>query len=150
MTILFSATTLSFYDDSINEKIPAGSIEISEELWMSLINSQSEGKIIQADENGNPISVFPNLDKSQTIQEYENAAQKNLDFVAQSWGYDSLVAAASYANSTNPQFKAEAEALIAWRDNLWDTAYTIEAGKLPKTVGDFLALLSAAPTKPVA
>ena len=80
---------------------------------------------------------------------YETAAQAKLDLVAQSWGYDSLITAASYANSTNAQFKAEAEALIAWRDSYWTEAYTVEAGTLPATAEAFVALLPVAPIKPV-
>jgi hypothetical protein len=87
--------------------------------------------------------------KNQIIAQYEFAAQINLDKVAQSWGYDSLVSAASYSGSSNPQFKAEAEALINWRDNYWSEAYTIETGTLPATADAFLALLPKAPIKPV-
>ena len=94
-------------------------------------------------------SAYNIANKVQTISDYKTAVQANLDSVANSWGYDSLAIAASYANSTNPQFKAEAEALIAWRDNYWTEAYTIEAGTLPATSDAFLALLPAAPTKPV-
>ena len=87
--------------------------------------------------------------QKNVISQFETAAQKNLDLFANSWGYDSLAIAASYANSTNPQFKAEAEALIAWRDNYWTEAYTIEIGALPNTVEGFLAMLPTAPTKPI-
>ena len=80
---------------------------------------------------------------------YELAAQANLDLVAKSWGYSSLVSAASYANSTNAQFEADAKALISWRDNYWTEAYTIEAGTLPANAEDFVAMLPVAPTKPV-
>lgn len=39
--------------------------------------------------------------------------------VAQEKLYANAVSCASYANSTNPQWKAEAEAFIAWRDSLY-------------------------------
>ena len=87
--------------------------------------------------------------KEQTIFLYEGAAQQNLDSTAQSWGYNSMNTAVTYANSTNLQFKADAEALIAWRDSYWTEAYTIEAGTLPSTAEAFVAMLPAAPTKPV-
>ena len=80
----------------------------------------------------------------------EAATQKNLDSVAKSWGYDSLISAASYSSSTNPKFKAESDALVAWRDATWSKVYEIESGKMPKTVNDFLARLPAAPTQPTA
>lgn len=93
--------------------------------------------------------------KSHLIGQYESSAQSNLDSVAQSWGYDSVVSAVSYANSTIAQFKAEAVALIEWRDAVWSSAYTllanVQAGKklAPKTVDEFLALLPIAPGRPV-
>ena len=60
-----------------------------------------------------------------------------------------MTVAVSYAASTNSQFKAEAEALIAWRDTYWTQAYTIEAGTLPATAEAFVALLPEAHSKPV-
>ena len=93
-------------------------------------------------------SWAPLPSKDQTIALYEGAAQKNLDKTAQSWGYDSLNAAASYVASTNPQYEADAKALIEWRDSYWAEAYTIEQGTLPDTAEAFVAMLPAAPTKP--
>ena len=150
MTIYYSPTTKSFFDTAINFEIPDDKIEVSEEVWSDLTLARSNGKIIEINSKGKPVAVNPPAPtKDQIIDKFNMAANGKINTVATSWGYDSIVSAASYANSTNPQFKAEAEALIAWRDNLWGTAYTIEAGKLPKTVEDFLALLPEAPAKPV-
>lgn len=150
MTIYYSKSTNSFYDPSINEEIPSEKVEISFETWQSLLKGQGQGKAINSDNSGNPILVdLPKPAKTDLISQYEFVAQSNLDAVAKSWGYDSLVSAASYAGSSNPQFKAEAEALINWRDNYWAEAYTIEAGTLPATADAFLALLPEAPIKPV-
>lgn len=85
---------------------------------------------------------------------YENAAQALLDATAQSWSYDSIISAASYANSGVPQFKAEALALIGWRDAVWQAAYALEAAvvkgtqALPASTTAFLALLPSAPARP--
>lgn len=149
MTIYYSKSTNSFYDPSINEEIPSDKVEISFETWQSLLKGQGQGKAINSDKSGNPILVDPpKPTKEDLIPQYEFAAQSNLDAVAKSWGYDSLAIAASYANSTNAQFKAEAETLIAWRDNYWSEAYTIESGTLPATAEAFVAALPAAPSKP--
>jgi len=88
--------------------------------------------------------------KEFIISTYEGAAKINLDTVAQSWGYDSIMTAISYVSSTNAQYKAEAEALNAWRDSYWAEAYTIEQGTLPDTAEAFVAMLPAAPTRPTA
>jgi len=58
MTKYFNANPVSFYDSEINV-IPTNSIEITDELWVSLLNGQSSGKIIVADSNGNPILQDP-------------------------------------------------------------------------------------------
>lgn len=85
---------------------------------------------------------------------YEGAAQALLDSTAQAWGYDSAVSACSYGLSTVPQFKAEAQALLAWRDALWQAAYALEAQvvagsvPLPASPAAFLALLPPAPARP--
>ena len=86
--------------------------------------------------------------KEQIVFTYEIAARQNLDSVAISWGYDSLLSAASYLGSTNAQYASDAKALVAWRDSYWEAAYTIEQGTLPDTAEAFVAMLPAAPTKP--
>lgn len=148
MTYFFVSDPISFYSDQTGF-VPAIAVEISDEQYNAAMEGQSQGKVIQADKNGYPIVVDPpKPTKEQTIVVYEAAAQSNLDSVAQSWGYSSMVAAASYANSTNPQYKADADALIAWRDSYWAKAYQVEAGTLPKTAAEFVALLPEAPTQP--
>lgn len=148
MTKFYSKTTNSFYDSEINPVIPTESVEITEKNWQSLIDAQANGKVIKADQNGNPIAVDYEA-PALTVDSCNALAQVQLDEIAQEWGYSSIVSAVSYANSTNAQFKADAEALIAWRDNLWQEAYTIEKGALPATADAFLAMLPSAPEKPV-
>lgn len=68
-----------------------------------------------------------------------------LDAEVQTHGYDSIVSCVSYANSTDPVFKAEAEAAIAWRDAVYRTGYDILAN-VPEgvtTPDDVIALLPA-------
>lgn len=86
----------------------------------------------------------------------EAALGSALDQGAQSWGYDGIVSAASYAASTISKFKAEADALIAWRDASWMWAesllanLTTEGGKPPADVAAFLAAAPALPARPAA
>ena len=148
MTKFYSKSTNGFYDSEINHVIPAEYVEITQKQWQTLIDAQASGKVIKADKNGNPIAVDFEV-PALTLDSCNALAQSQLDEIAQEWGYSSIVSAASYANSTNAQFKADAEALIAWRDNLWQEAYTIETGALPATADAFLAMLPSAPTKPV-
>lgn len=147
--MLYSSSTNGFYDAEVNTFIPEDAVEISYEDWQSLLEAQSQGKVIQPDGKGYPVALDrPAPTKEEKIIQYEAAAQANLDSVAQSWGYRDLVTAASYAASTNAQFKADAEALIAWRDAYWVKAYSLEAGKLPATAAEFVAKLPVAPSQP--
>jgi hypothetical protein len=82
------------------------------------------------------------------IDDYRLAIQAIVDQVAQSRRYDSGNSLASYANSTNPRWTAEAQAFIAWRDSVWVFAYDelarVEAGERPQpTVEVLLAELPA-------
>ena len=91
---------------------------------------------------------------AQTIATFESAVQSSLDAFAASWNYESILSAASYANSTVPQFQHEATALIAWRDQVWSACYATEAAiqagttPMPATPAAFLATLPPAPARP--
>jgi hypothetical protein len=84
----------------------------------------------------------------------EVATQQALDAHAQAWGYDSVFTAASYAASTVPRFKAEALALIAWRDAVWLYAGTTLAAVLagtqaaPADAAAFMATIPLPPARP--
>lgn len=94
--------------------------------------------------------------QAQLVTAYETAIQTALDTYAQSWGYDSLVTAASYAASTVPQFAAEAKALISWRDETWQWAEAYEAQvlagtlTLPTNAAGLMAAMPPQPTRPAA
>lgn len=51
------------------------------------------------------------------------AIQNALDAKAQEYLYDNIFTATTYTNSTNPRFKADADAFIKWRDEVWVWAY---------------------------
>ena len=133
------------FDDTQTDIIPADAVLIPETYttsqypFLSLVKGE-----IQFDEASYNTKIH-----AETIANYNFAAQVNLDQVAQSWGYNSFDTPASYANSTNAQFKADAEALIKWRDIYWLQAYTIEAGTLPTSAEIFVNMLPVAPIKPV-
>lgn len=91
---------------------------------------------------------------AQLISEFEQAVQNALDALAVSWNYESILSAASYANSTVTQFKNEALTLIAWRDQIWSACYAAEAAiqsgtqAMPASPTAFVATLPAAPARP--
>lgn len=64
-----------------------------------------------------PVAAVPNLN------DYEAAIQGYVDDTARSKLFRDGVTLASYTASTNPQWAAEAEAFVAWRDQVWAYAY---------------------------
>ena len=53
--------------------------------------------------------------------------QANLDAFARTRGYDNIMSACTYKDSTVPQFAAEAARCIELRDQTWATCYNILA-----------------------
>jgi hypothetical protein len=89
--------------------------------------------------------------QQETIDAISYVIQQSLDAGAKTWGYDSIVSAASYATDTNPQYAADAKAMIGWRSAVWAWAIpqfaTIVAGADPQT---FMVNMPIQPTQPVA
>ena len=91
----------------------------------------------------------PKVTQKQTQDTLSSAVTSALNDGAQSWGYDSIESGASYINSTNAQYSADAKALIAWRDKVWQWAIPELATVQPGTpVGQFLADMPALPPQP--
>lgn len=59
----------------------------------------------------------------QVIEAFRAAIQSHVDAQAVSRRYDSGNSLATYVNSTNAQWAAEAVAFVAWRDAVWAYAY---------------------------
>lgn len=55
--ILFSAKQVGFYDTTICDAVPDDCIEISSESYRALLDGQSGGMVIAADESGGPILI---------------------------------------------------------------------------------------------
>lgn len=54
--MFYSKSTGGFYSREIHgDNIPADAVEITKELHAALIEGQSQGKLITADENGKPV-----------------------------------------------------------------------------------------------
>ncbi|MFD1330273.1 hypothetical protein [Mycoplana ramosa] len=79
-----------------------------------------------------------------TKKAFENAIQKHIDATAIQRLFRDGVTLASYVASTNPQWAAEAQAFVAWRDAVWAYAYAelekVLTGQRPQpTVEAFLS-----------
>lgn len=79
-----------------------------------------------------------------SITDYENAIQNLVDSTARDRQFRDGVTLASYIGSTKPNWAAEAQAFVAWRDNVWFYAYgelvKVQAGQRAQpTAEQFLA-----------
>lgn len=132
-----------------NMDIPQGWIEFKQELnlpnemieelpqWALTCLSIWEAKM---DEINNPPDIpTPEL----TQQDFINAIKLFLNETAIGRSYESEYSIASYVNSTNLTWKADAETYIAWRDTVWAYAYaildSIQHGAPVPTINDFIA-----------
>lgn len=75
-----------------------------------------------------PKEPEPEPPTEEEIQQQLTAAvQRHMDATAQTRNYDNIHTACTYATSTDPTFKAEGTACVAWRDAVWRKCYDILA-----------------------
>lgn len=129
----------AFFDQAIHgDNIPAETIEISDAQWADFIDNVGHRKWLDGE------VVAYNPASEPTITDYENAIQNLVDSTARERQFRDGVTLASYIGSTKPKWAAEAQAFVAWRDNVWSYAYgelaKVQAGQRPQpTVEQFLA-----------
>lgn len=73
--IYYNSKNNGFYDSNIND-IPGDSVEISDEYHAELLEKQSNGLVIQSDENGYPIAVEHVLTVDEIIMINTSKQQK--------------------------------------------------------------------------
>ena len=77
------------------------------------------------------------------------AIHSRLEAHARAMGYSSALSLATYTTSPRPDWRAEAEAFVAWRDAVWTEAHALlskaqATGRIP-SIEDVLAALPAWP-----
>lgn len=90
--------------------------------------------------------------QAQLQKQMTDAVQRALDAFAKTRGYDGIMSACSYSNSTDAQFKLEADYCIQLRDTTWRMGYAIlaevKAGNRPvPTVEELIAELPVGSAK---
>lgn len=118
--------------------IPTDAVVITEEQHLEFLENAGGHKFI----DGEVIVVEPSTVPA-TILDYENAIQTLVDSTARERQFRDGVTLASYTASTKPKWAAEAQAFVAWRDNVWTYAYgelaKVQAGQRQQpTVEQFL------------
>lgn len=99
-------------------------------------HNETEGVVIQSWNVPNIIKpthaevmamATPELEKTYKLNQFiingMPLIENYIDLIAQQKQYDSALSCSSYSNSTNIQWKSEADVFIAWRDLVY--AYTI-------------------------
>lgn len=148
MKAFFSATSGGFYPEELGAyaSLPSDLVEITEEYRKELLEGQSRGKVILADQDGRPqLADPPPPTEEQQIRVYEKAVQRKMDAMAAEHGYDSVATAASYADEPAvSKFQREGRAFREWRSLVWAYCYDqlakFKAGEIEKpTVEQLIA-----------
>lgn len=83
--MLYAKSTGGFYDTAIHgDNIPADAVEITPEQHDSLLQGQSEGRLITADENGYPILVDPPAPTAEQLSA-KARADRDTKLTATTW-----------------------------------------------------------------
>lgn len=69
MTIFFSASEVSFYDDTIHSKLPADAVKVTAKRHADLLKLQGDGRVIKANGVGEPIAVLPDPPSQSQLME---------------------------------------------------------------------------------
>lgn len=81
--MFFAKSTGGFYDAAIHgDNIPTDAVEITNEEHAALLDAQSNGKVIQADKNGNPVAVDPPPPTQEELELIAAAEAKKLKNLA--------------------------------------------------------------------
>lgn len=88
-----------------------------------VIEAWNGSMCLEGEEPEKPIELM----QAEIQKQMTDAVQSALDNFAKTRGYDGIMSACSYSNSTDAQFKLEADYCIQLRDTTWRMGYAILA-----------------------
>ena len=59
MSKFYAKSTGGFYDDKLHQTMPKDAVPVTEVVYATLFAAQADGRVIQADANGNPVAIDP-------------------------------------------------------------------------------------------
>jgi len=162
--LYYSPSSKGFYDDAIHGNMPDDKVPLTNEKYRYLLEGQATGRIICMDQEGKPSlsDVCPSPDHRWTGNAWvlDKAAQKkrlidiiqlHMDSKAQAYGYDHILSASSYAQSSVDKWHSEGTAFKQWRDDVWACGLALlqayEAGT--NTINSEAELIAALPAFPL-
>src|SRR5574343_150406 len=85
--MLYSSSNNAFYTKEIHNDIPSDVVEITDAIWIDLLDAQSKGKMITSDKNGFPISVDRPKQLLSDKREYASLtfSQMLMGMVSENW-----------------------------------------------------------------
>lgn len=110
---LFSAQTSGFYLEGFHRDIPADAVQITQAEHAALLKAQSQGKIIQPDENGNPVAVDPAPQPEPTLTEARTTKQRQIAGAHDTFLKAQSVEYSEMERQTWDSQRTEANALLA-------------------------------------
>lgn len=123
-------TNIALIRDGVVANVIVGSLEFAQSLGFDAAvetDSAGIGWAWDGSEFTAPVPEHSEPSLDDLVTQTKSMISAWLDSVVQAKGYDSIVSCASYANSTDPTFRAEAQAAIAWRDAVYRRGYEILA-----------------------
>ena len=128
-----------------NENI--GYETMPKEIPLGYIQMDKERPTIEhiAQEGG--VWALPQPNTESIRKNFSDALRAIMDSKAQEHGYDSVLTAVTYENSSVEKFQKEGKAFRLWRDTIYDTAYAYLKDclkglkELPKTNEELLELV---------
>ena len=104
-----------FYPSDIwPQDFPDNAVIISTDQWAEFLRNPGTRKFIDGEVvEYTPPALLP------TVDDYRKSVQSLLDARVTERQYDNGATLASYVNSTNEQWAAEARAFVVWRDQVW-------------------------------
>jgi len=132
--------------------IPAGCVDVKPPTLNQDERAIFNGRdwdVVAAEASNSPAATGAGSEKpaaEDVVAYLKMVTQEHLDAGAQGKGYDGILSLCSYAQSTSPQFAAEAQAGIEWRDAVWVLCHKLLAeaagtGNGSPTASDWLAQL---------